>query len=160
MKFAFFTVPVFHSDYATSELNRFLADHRIQDIQQKLIDNGSNSFWTFSIKYGERDSSGTESSSSKSRIDYRDVLDDDDFEVFAQLRDLRKQISDETGVPLYGIFSNAQLAEMARRRPASAAELGEIKKVGKSRVERFGERFLTLLSSLTETTGEADADTD
>ena len=158
MKFAFFTVPILHSEYATEELNRFLGKHKVHEIQQHLIDDGSNSYWAFAIKYGEDNASSIDAGNQKSRVDYRDVLDDDDFAVFAQLRDLRKQISDETGVPLYGIFSNAQLAEMARLRPVSSTELGEIKKVGKSRVERFGERFLALLTSLTEIAGEKDAD--
>jgi len=158
MKFAFFTIPIFHSEVATAELNQFLAGHRIQEVEKQFVDNGSNSFWAFTVTYGEGDA--VNAAQQKNRVDYREVLDDDDFAVFARLRDLRKQISDDSGVPVYGIFSNEQLAEMVRQRPTSLTELGQIRKVGKGRLERYGERFLALLSTVPASDDETTPDPD
>ena len=158
MKLAFFNIPVFYSNDAADDLNSFLASHRIHEVQQQFIDNGTNSCWAFTVSYGEPGNAGAVVGQPKNRIDYREILSDEDFTNFAQLRDLRKQISDDTGVPLYGIFSNAQLADMVRQRPESLAELSQIKKVGKSKVERFGEQFLKLLASLPAPLNETTSD--
>ena len=46
------------------------------------------------------------------KIDYKEVLNEVDFAVFARLRDLRKVISDKEAIPAYSIFTNEQLAAM------------------------------------------------
>ena len=51
-------------------------------------------------------------------------------------------------VPIYTIFSNAQLAEMVKRRVQTAADLGRIEGIGKARLEKYGARLLAILSDL------------
>jgi hypothetical protein len=41
-------------------------------------------------------------------VDYREVLDDKDFAVFAKLRTKRKELADKDGVPAYALFTNEQ----------------------------------------------------
>lgn len=40
------------------------------------------------------------------RIDYKDVLSERDFALYAQLRNLRKFLSEQEGVPTYALFTN------------------------------------------------------
>jgi ATP-dependent DNA helicase RecQ len=68
-----------------------------------------------------------------------------DRELFEKLRRLRRQIAAELGVPAYRIFNDRTLKSMARRVPASEAELLSISGVGTVTLERFGKRFLSLL---------------
>ncbi len=69
-----------------------------------------------------------------------------DEELFGELRALRKQLADEQNVPAYVVFSDATLAEMAARRPATSSELLEVNGVGTTKLERYGEAFLAVIA--------------
>src|SRR6185436_9857068 len=54
----------------------------------------------------------------------------DEGEVFARLRELRRQIASQRGIPAYMVFSDAVLLAMAERRPRNAEEVLAISGVG------------------------------
>lgn len=66
-------------------------------------------------------------------------------EMFQLLRSLRKQLADEQGVPPYVVFSDSTLRDMAIRKPITLHELLQIKGVGESKLERYGDAFLAVL---------------
>jgi ATP-dependent DNA helicase RecQ len=43
---------------------------------------------------------------------------------------------------VYNVFTNEQMAEMARRKTSSLAALGEISGVGAARLEKYGQAFV------------------
>ena len=61
------------------------------------------------------------------------------------LKELRIQIARKENMPLYIIFSNATLQEMARKAPVTVEELLRVSGVGKYKAERYGEAFLNLI---------------
>jgi ATP-dependent DNA helicase RecQ len=65
--------------------------------------------------------------------------------LFDALRELRRSLAVEAGVPPYVIFHDSTLREMAAARPASLAALGEIGGVGARKLEAYGEAFLNTL---------------
>ena len=65
--------------------------------------------------------------------------------LFGELKELRRSLADERGVPSYVVFSDATLLEMAKRRPGSEAELLSISGVGPKRLESYGDAFLEIL---------------
>ena len=65
--------------------------------------------------------------------------------LFDALRDLRRDLAQQAGVPPYVIFHDSTLREMALTRPASLAALGEVGGVGARKLEAFGEAFLTVI---------------
>ena len=67
--------------------------------------------------------------------------------LFEQLRSLRLEISKELGVPPYVVFHDRTLREMAALRPSSRAELLQVNGVGERKAERYGERFLRLITA-------------
>lgn len=69
-----------------------------------------------------------------------------DAELFDALRAVRKELADERGVPAYVVFSDATLAEMAARKPQSSGELAVISGVGPTKLSRYGEHFLAVLT--------------
>ena len=71
---------------------------------------------------------------------------DVDSEMFERLRTLRKGLADERGVPAYVVFSDATLAEMASKKPTSTGELAQISGVGPTKLTRYGEEFIRVLS--------------
>jgi superfamily II DNA helicase RecQ len=142
MRYQFITVRALHPDEGQEELNRFCAGHTIAEIDKCFVTAGSESYWSFCIQYTVR---GARSKSEK--IDYREVLSQPDFAVYAKLRTLRKSLSEKDGAPLYAIFNNEQLADMVRQRVVTERALLEIDGVGKARVAKYGSEFLALLKS-------------
>jgi ATP-dependent DNA helicase RecQ len=65
--------------------------------------------------------------------------------LWQRLREWRAAIAKEHGVPAYVVFHDATLAELARARPQSEVELGQISGVGTRKLERYGAALLELL---------------
>jgi ATP-dependent DNA helicase RecQ len=70
-----------------------------------------------------------------------------DAALLDQLRTLRRTIAKEDQVPAYVVFPDRTLAEMAVHRPRTSAALAGIRGVGPTKLERYGERFLSVLRS-------------
>ena len=74
-------------------------------------------------------------------------MDDSFNELLAALKALRLSFARSEGVPLYVIFSNATLTEMARMRPRTMEEFLAVPGVGSVKARRFGQEFLRLIRS-------------
>ncbi len=72
----------------------------------------------------------------------QDDLSDYDKVLFARLRQIRKSLADEAGVPPYVIFSDKTLVEMSVYYPQSTESLLTISGVGQAKLRRYGEIFL------------------
>jgi superfamily II DNA helicase RecQ len=125
------------------ELNAFLSTHRILAIERHFVPESINSVWAICVTY--LDSAGRPPAEKRGRVDYREVLSDSDFALFARLRALRKALAEKDGVPAYALFTNEQLAEMVRRRVHSIQALEQIDGVGPARTEKYGAPFLDIL---------------
>ena len=112
MQIQFFQVPVHASQ--VDGLNRFLSTHRVTSIERQFVSDGANSFWSICVTFESGDPPQT-SIQQKGRVDYRDVLTEEQFRIFAKLRVLRKDLSERDKVPPYSIFNNEHLAEVVRR---------------------------------------------
>ena len=78
-------------------------------------------------------------------VDYKEILSPADFVTFARLREVRKELAKAEQVPAYAIFTNEQLAEIAKALPLSANALSKIEGLGENRVEKYGGQFLKVL---------------
>ena len=67
--------------------------------------------------------------------------------LFALLRQKRKEMADEAGVPPYVIFSDKTLVEMAAYYPQSRTSLLNISGVGQAKLRQYGEAFLKVIKS-------------
>jgi superfamily II DNA helicase RecQ len=81
----------------------------------------------------------------RGKVDYREKLSPADFAVFARLREVRKRIAQEDGVPIYTVFTNEQLAQMVAARATTKAALEQVAGVGDARIEKYGARVLEVL---------------
>ncbi len=72
----------------------------------------------------------------------QDDLSDYDKDLFALLRQRRKNLADEAGVPPYVIFSDKTLVEISVYYPHSMESLLTISGVGQAKLRRYGEIFL------------------
>ena len=143
MPFRFFQIPTSDSGAAGEELNGFLRSHRIVAVRSELVRLGDTAFWAFSVEYLEGGAKAPDRVQPK--VDYREVLKEPEFKVFSRLRDWRKGVAEKEGVPVYAVFTNEQLAEMARRSPRNRADLAKIEGVGDARLNKYGEAVLRLI---------------
>lgn len=144
MQARLFTIPVFDGDAFVDELNRFLAAHRILAVDRQFMQAGTSSAWAVWLSF-EPAGEGRPPPARRGKVDYREVLNEQDFAVFARLRGLRKEMAEREGVPPYNLFTNEQLAELVLRRVGSAAAMREIPGVGEARTEKYGAAFLAAL---------------
>jgi ATP-dependent DNA helicase RecQ len=73
--------------------------------------------------------------------------------LFALLRQKRKEMADEAGVPPYVIFSDKTLVEMAAYYPQSVTSLLSISGVGQVKLRQYGEAFLDVIVPYCENHG-------
>jgi ATP-dependent DNA helicase RecQ len=66
-------------------------------------------------------------------------------DVFQALREWRKDVAREHGVPAYTVFHDATLMEIARQLPASLDGLSGISGIGATKLERYGELLLKVV---------------
>jgi len=66
--------------------------------------------------------------------------------LWEALKQCRKDIADEAGIPPFHVFHDATLMELIQYRPASHAELLTINGIGEVKLERFGDEFLKVLA--------------
>lgn len=79
------------------------------------------------------------------KIVLRPVQAVEDDELFERLRQLRKEISQREGVPPYVIFHDSTLREMSSLCPTDKGAMLQIKGVGASKFDKYGEMFLECL---------------
>jgi ATP-dependent DNA helicase RecQ len=70
---------------------------------------------------------------------------DADADLFAALKALRAAMAKAANQPAYVIFPDRTLIEMARKKPATLAEMGEIHGVGEQKLQKFGPAFLAVV---------------
>ncbi|MEX2493017.1 MAG: DNA helicase RecQ [Nitrospirales bacterium] len=73
-----------------------------------------------------------------------------DESLFAQLRQLRKNLADERDVPAYVIFSDVALRQMAQDYPTNEQEFLRISGVGSRKLKEFGADFLAAIAEYLE----------
>lgn len=69
-----------------------------------------------------------------------------DKELFEKLRELRKELASELGVPPYLIFSDKTLKLLAYHKPYDKESMLEVSGVGAKKFESFGEEFLEVIN--------------
>jgi ATP-dependent DNA helicase RecQ len=67
--------------------------------------------------------------------------------LFDALREARRKLAADAGVPPYVIFHDSTLREIAARKPKSLNELSAVEGIGAVKLERYGEAMLAILST-------------
>ena len=77
--------------------------------------------------------------------------------LFDALREIRRAIATESGVPPYVIFHDSTLRAIAAERPASLSALARIPGVGEAKLQRYGEAMLAVVAQQLEVRDHASA---
>lgn len=147
MPYAFFQVPAQVPSAASEELNQFLRSHSVIDVEKRFhVDTTQTgmAYWSFCITF-EDGKKPASPGSRKPKVDYQEVLTPAQFAVFSRLRDIRRKLSEQEGIPVYAIATNEQLAEMVRNAVQSTSALAQISGFGEAKAERYGPALLVAL---------------
>ncbi len=153
MQIKLFTIPVGDGGTALEEMNRFLRGNKILEVHDQLISNENGAYWCFCVRYIERTLNTV--SNDKVKVDYRKILDDETFKKFSKLREIRKKVAADDGIPAFAVFTDEELAGMAKLDRITEKNMLLIKGIGDKKIERFAKHFITI-SEKDETTGTID----
>ena len=145
---------------AEEELNRFLRSHRAVSVQKELVVNGDTPCWCICVEYLLNSQLPEGKGGGRSRVDYKEILSADDFAVFVRLRETRKELAGREAIPVYAVSTNEQLAEMAKSRATTLADLKKIDGFGDAKAEKYGETFLAAIREGMGRTNEAGGKAD
>ena len=129
------------------DLNAFLGTQRVATVTHHLVSLPGGALLVFVVQTVES-GSATSSNALPPKVDYREQLSAEEFPVFSQLREERKKWAEVEGVPVYAVFTNAQLAAMVMERVRTIASLEAIEGIGTARVKKYGERLLEIVAVL------------
>ena len=73
-----------------------------------------------------------------------------DEELFSMLKDLRKKVAKQHGLPPFVIFQDPSLEDMAVQYPITFEEMQNITGVGVGKARKFGEEFIRLIKAYVE----------
>jgi superfamily II DNA helicase RecQ len=141
MQIRLFTIPIGDNGTALNEMNGFLRAHKILEVENQLISNENGAYWCFCVRYIENiiNSIGE----SKSKVDYKEQLDEDTFKRFSKLREIRKKVATDDGVPAFAIFTDEELSGLAKLERINEKTMLSIKGIGDKKVEKYAKYFLT-----------------
>lgn len=139
MQIKIFTIPALGGEAINEDLNAFLRTKKILQIEQELVHCAQSAVWSFCIRYIEDYSPIIKE---KDKIDYKEVLGEEAFGRFAAMRETRKRIAKEEGLPAYAIFKDEELAKMAEHQDLTLANMKSIKGIGPKKLETYGQHFV------------------
>lgn len=149
---------IFSSSQSEDEerVNVFLRSHKILKIDKEFYHNDGIGCWTLFISYIENKESTLTSAhhERKPKVDYKQILGEEEFKRYVRLREIRKQLAEEEAIPAYAVFTNEELSEIARLEYLSIQELIKLKGIGEKRVEKYGVKICELMKD--ETSGISD----
>lgn len=154
MQIKLFIVPVPGGEQVNEELNRFMRSHRIISVQEQAIQGNGGAFWCYSVRYAESTAFGERE---KPGIDYRELLGEAAFKRFSTYREIRKKVAKDDEVPAYMVFSDAELAALAKLEVLTEAGMKSVSGIGVKKVERYGRFFMQQLPLQNEKSGKPDA---
>lgn len=91
------------------------------------------------------------------RVKARAAAVEHDSELFEQLRQLRRELAAQAGLPTYIIFSDRALIEMAAHLPRTPEQFLGINGVGEAKLAHYGDAFLNAIRDYTEANPSASA---
>ena len=135
------------------ELEAFMEGHAVLEVSEHFFVHDRQPTLVLTLSYrdaaseDERARNGSGKGSS-ARPDPRKGLDPAERARYDALREWRNEMAKREGKPPYLFLTNRQAAELARKPPASLADLREIQGIGESKVEAFGVELLARFEAM------------
>ncbi len=102
MKYKVLSIPILGGEDQERELNAFFSSRKIITVRQQAVEQEGRWYWTFLVEYLE--SMKPESKKEREKIDYREILSDSDFQVFADYAFKSHDLGDSQRISVSGSF--------------------------------------------------------
>lgn len=145
MQVRVFTVPMMCGEEENEAMNKWLKGNRVVEVDRRFCEVGGAGYWTFCITAAEgapAPSAAATASSRREKVDYRNELEPAAFARFSAFRDIRKQISHEEAVQPFVVFTDAELAAIAKLETLDEAHIAGLQGIGPARAEKYGREML------------------
>jgi len=142
-------LPLYADSAEQESLNRFLRGHRIVQTRKELVSTEGATNWAILVEYLDNQEKNSGEQQIRSKIDYKEILNAVDFVLFSKLREIRKKLAEDNGLPVYAVCTNEQLAEIAKRRPKTLAECMKIEGIGQGKADKYVPAFLECINGET-----------
>lgn len=96
--------------------------------------------------YGKKDYAKENKTASPVPLFTPTVFEDEDEGLFEALRQLRKKLADQLGIPAYIVLSDKTLHLLALKKPSNIEAFGEISGIGEFKKEKYGKDFLAVIN--------------
>ncbi|MBQ8222989.1 MAG: HRDC domain-containing protein [Bacteroidales bacterium] len=146
MQVKIFTIPCSDSSESNDEMNRFLRGNKIVSVEKQFYVLNGEAYWSLCITYLQ--GQNTQHQEKKEKIDYKEILDENSFARFTQLRFLRKSLAEKDAVPAYAVFTDAELALMSQLDDISESNIKKIQGIGSKRMEKYGNMICEMFNNL------------
>ncbi len=153
MQIKLFTISIYDDGSTLDEMNNFLKANKVLEVEKQFFSSRDGAHWCFCVRYIERSSHST--SYKKAKVDYKQILDEITFQKFSRLREIRKKVAADEGIPAFGVFNDEEIADLSRLETITQKNMLSVKGIGDKKVERFSKFFLTKVQK-DETTGKPD----
>ncbi len=148
MQIQIFNIPLSDAGERLLELNRFLSGNKILEVEQRFFQNEKGAMWSFCIRYIQ--GGNPFQSVTKEKVDYKQVLTEPEFAVFSKLREIRKKIATLEAIPAYAVFTDEELAGIARLPELSLTRIQTEQGIGEKKVSKYGKMILDMISVMPE----------
>ena len=128
------------------ELLTFCADRDVLAVQERFFVHQDVPTWALLVSYRDVLRPGDREPAAAGRTDWRAELDDGERALFDKIRRWRNDRAKRHGRPPYALFTNQQMAEIARRQPRTQADLREVHGIGEAKLRDFGDELLAMLA--------------
>lgn len=147
MQIKVISIPVFGDEALNEELNVLLRSKKILQVERHLVQLPAGAAWAFCVEYIEDLSP---ESKGKEKQDYRQILDADSFKRYLALREWRRVTAEKENVPVFALFTNDELAELAKFSSLTLVEMKSVKGIGDKKIEKYGMKVLEALKQQNE----------
>ncbi len=133
------------------ELNRFLENNRVIDIQQQFFQTTAGGYWSFCVRFtsanapvASSNNGGFPFAGKRNKKDYKEELSAEHFAIFSRLRELRKQLAARDAVQPYMVFTDEELAAIATLPEIEVSKLIGIRGVGEKKMDKYGKDIVEM----------------
>lgn len=155
MQIKTFKVPLGDTSGVEEELNKFLRGHRVLKVERAFCLDGSG-YLAVCIEYMESEPKNEQVMKSVKK-DVTKELTEKELAVYEQLRKRRRELAAEKSLPAYMIFTDADLAILAKQHELTVENITDVQGIQKSRLKEYGLLLLNVTTEQNETSRELDA---
>lgn len=137
MQVKLFTMPTFGGEAVEEELNKFLRSHRILQVERHFCAE-QGGYWAMLVEYADGDPiAEAPPQGRRERKDPITTLSEEEKVRYNTYRDIRKELSQQNGVPPYLIFTNEELAILSRLPEVNDETIKGLKGIAPQRMKDY-----------------------